>query len=83
LLDEPLAGLNHIEAEQLADTFTQLNDSGLTIVLIEHNLRQVARICPRVIVLDNGIRIAEGVTRGVLSDPNVVAAYIGREAVRA
>lgn len=83
LLDEPLAGLNHIEAEQMADTFVRLNTSGITMVLIEHNLREVARICPRVIVLDNGRRIAEGATRGVLSDPNVVAAYVGREAVRA
>lgn len=83
LLDEPLAGLNHIEAEQLADTFTRLNASGITIVLIEHNLREVARICQHIIVLDNGRKIAEGATRGVLSNPSVVAAYVGREAVRA
>jgi branched-chain amino acid transport system ATP-binding protein len=83
LLDEPLAGLNHIEAERLADTFTRLNATGVTMVLIEHNLGQVARICPRVVVLDNGKLIGEGPTREVLSDPTVVAAYVGKEAVRA
>jgi branched-chain amino acid transport system ATP-binding protein len=83
LLDEPLAGLNHIEAERLADTFRELNAAGVTMVLIEHNLGQVARICPRVVVLDNGKKIAEGPTREMLSDPNVVAAYIGKEAAHA
>jgi branched-chain amino acid transport system ATP-binding protein len=83
LLDEPLAGLNHIEAGRLADTFTRLNATGVTMVLIEHKLGQVARICPRVVVLDNGKLIGEGPTREVLSDPAVVAAYVGKEAVRA
>lgn len=83
LLDEPLAGLNHIEAERLADTFQRLNADGVTMVLIEHNLGQVARICPSVVVLDNGRKIAEGATREVLADPAVIAAYVGQEAVHA
>jgi len=83
LLDEPLAGLNHIEAERLADTFQRLNAGGVTMVLIEHNLGQVARICPRVVVLDNGHKIGEGPTRDILSDPAVVAAYVGKEVVHA
>lgn len=83
LLDEPLAGLNHIEAERLADTFVRLNADGVTMVLIEHNLGQVARICPRVVVLDNGKKIGEGATRDMLSDPAVVAAYIGKEVAHA
>jgi branched-chain amino acid transport system ATP-binding protein len=83
LLDEPLAGLNHIEAERLADTFQRLNTGGVTMVLIEHNLGQVARICPRVVVLDNGRKIGEGPTRDMLSDPAVIAAYIGKEVTHA
>jgi len=83
LLDEPLAGLNHIEAERLADTFLRLNAGGVTMVLIEHNLGQVARICPRVVVLDNGRKIGEGATRDTLSDPAVIAAYIGKEVTHA
>ena len=83
LLDEPLAGLNHIEAERLADTFQRLNAGGVTMVLIEHNLGQVARICPRVVVLDNGRKIGDGATRDTLSDPAVIAAYIGKEVAHA
>jgi len=83
LLDEPLAGLNNVEAARLADTFKQLNSLGVTMVLIEHNIGQLARICPRVVVLDNGRKIGEGATHEVLSDPAVVAAYVGKEPVSA
>lgn len=83
LLDEPLAGLNHLEANRLAATLQDLNAQGITMILIEHNLGQVANVCSRLVVLDNGRKIADGPTRDTLSDPNVVAAYIGKEAVRA
>lgn len=83
LLDEPLAGLNHLEANRLAATLQDLNSKGITMILIEHNLGQVANVCSRLVVLDNGRKIADGPTRDTLSDPNVVAAYIGKEAVRA
>jgi branched-chain amino acid transport system ATP-binding protein len=83
LLDEPLAGLNNVEAARLADTFKQLNSLGVTMVLIEHNIGQLARICPRVVVLDNGRKIGEGATHEMLSDPAVVAAYVGTEPVSA
>lgn len=79
LLDEPLAGLNNIEAARLAGTLRDLNTKGVTMILIEHNLGKVAEICPRVVVLDNGNKIAEGPTRETLADPAVVAAYIGKE----
>lgn len=81
LLDEPLAGLNNVEASRLANTLRDLNANGTTMILIEHNLGKVAEICERVVVLDNGQKIAEGPTRETLADPAVVAAYIGREAV--
>jgi branched-chain amino acid transport system ATP-binding protein len=83
LLDEPLAGLNHLEANRLAATLQDLNAQGITMILIEHNLGQVANVCSRLVVLDNGRKIADGPTRDTLSDPNVVAAYTGKEAVRA
>ncbi len=77
LLDEPLAGLNHVEATAMADTIAGLTDNNLTIVLIEHNLGEVMRVCPRLIVLDNGRKIGDGEARAVLRDPTVRAAYIG------
>ncbi|MGE0723550.1 MAG: ABC transporter ATP-binding protein [Alphaproteobacteria bacterium] len=80
LVDEPLAGLGTIEATRLADTLVTLNQGGLTIVLIEHNLAEVVRICGRLVVLDNGIVIAEGPPAAVMADPGVRAAYLGTEA---
>lgn len=80
LLDEPLAGLNHVEAARLADTIVDLNRTGVSIVLIEHNLGEVMRICRRLVVLDNGRRIAVGESRDVMDDPTVRAAYLGQEA---
>ena len=77
ILDEPLAGLNHREAEKLADTLTLLNQQGQSMILIEHNLREVMRICSRLVVLDNGRLIAEGSPKTVLSQPNVQEAYLG------
>jgi branched-chain amino acid transport system ATP-binding protein len=77
LLDEPLAGLNSREAHALADTIADINRQGTTIVLIEHNLGEVMRICQRLVVLDNGRRIAAGNPREVMNDPAVRAAYLG------
>ncbi|MEM7222451.1 MAG: ABC transporter ATP-binding protein [Pseudomonadota bacterium] len=79
LLDEPLAGLNHLEAGRLADTIKDLNGQGLSIVLIEHNLGEVLRICDRLVVLDNGRKIADAAPRAVIADPAVRAAYLGAE----
>ena len=79
LLDEPLAGLNSHEAEALASTIAEINGQGVTIVLIEHNLREVLRICRRLVVLDNGRKIADGEPREVMDLPTVRAAYLGTE----
>src|SRR5690606_23257216 len=69
LLDEPLAGLNSREAATLADTIAEINKQGVTIILIEHNLGEVMRICQRLVVLDNGRKIAEGAPREVMDQP--------------
>ncbi len=79
LLDEPLAGLNHVEAARLADTVTAINREGLTVVMIEHNLGEVLRVSHRLVVLDNGRKIADGDPGGVMQRPRVRAAYVGRE----
>jgi len=80
LLDEPLAGLNQREAESLADLIQTLNHNGQTILLIEHNLREVMRICPLLYVQDNGRPIAYGPAKVVMKIPAVRNAYLGKAA---
>ncbi|MFK5978242.1 MAG: ATP-binding cassette domain-containing protein [Rhizobiaceae bacterium] len=77
LLDEPLAGLNQSEAGALADLIGELNADGLTILLIEHNLREVMRICPNIYVQDNGRPLAMGNAQEVMNRPEVREAYLG------
>ena len=83
LLDEPLAGLNQVEATAFADILVELNRQGQTILLIEHNLAEVRRICSRLVVLDNGHKLAEGIPETVLNQPSVLEAYIGQGTVHA
>jgi branched-chain amino acid transport system ATP-binding protein len=77
LLDEPLAGLNHAEASKQVETIAKVHGGGITVVLVEHNLEEVMRICRRLIVLDNGKVIGDGRPREVMADPIVHDAYIG------
>ena len=77
LLDEPLAGLNQSEAGELANLIRDLNQNGLTILLIEHNLKEVMRICPQIYVQDNGKSLAFGDAQEVMKCPKVIQAYLG------
>ena len=77
LLDEPAAGMNDVEAEQLGRIFRRLASDGIAVLLVEHNMRLVMSICDRLHVLDSGRLIASGSAAEVAADPAVVAAYLG------
>lgn len=81
MLDEPAAGMNTREAENLSSLLRKLVDNtGLTVVIIEHNVRMIMELCDHIVVMNFGRKLKEGSPGEVRSDPSVIQAYLGRAA---
>jgi branched-chain amino acid transport system permease protein len=77
LLDEPAAGLRHLEKQQLAKLLRELCDNGMSVLLVEHDMGFVMGLADRVVVLDFGTKIAEGTPEAIKTNPDVIRAYLG------
>jgi ABC-type branched-subunit amino acid transport system ATPase component len=83
MLDEPAAGLNDAETLNLGDMLELLRQRGLSMLLVEHDIDFIMKACDSIVVLDHGMKIAEGTPAEVSRNPEVIAAYFGRKAANA
>ncbi len=79
LLDEVMAGLNHVEIEEVIEDIRKVRDQGISILVIEHVMKAITSLSDRVFVLHHGEKIIEGATDDVLKDARVVEAYLGKK----
>ena len=77
LMDEPAAGLNATESAEFAALTRRVRDTGVTVLLVEHDMKVVMGLCDRLVVLNHGQKLAEGTPESVRRNPQVVSSYLG------
>src|SRR5690606_18649895 len=78
MMDEPVAGLSAEEADHVRDTIKRVRERGITVIVVDHNMRFISGLCDRVLVVHQGRELAVGTPAEVLSDAAVIEAYLGK-----
>jgi branched-chain amino acid transport system ATP-binding protein len=79
MLDEPAAGLSHDETTHVTDVVRRINGQGVSVIVVDHNMRFISNLCHRIVVLHHGAELATGTPQEVTRDPRVVEAYLGTQ----